>query len=120
VVGIALLLILGCSRETPTRGKFVMKWEYVEILKGEDGQVNETGSKKEQTAGGGEALGINKQTQSCYVDEVSPTKAKFRLSDEKGANQEAVVESGTTQDIWLQGSSAGIRVRVESITPVKK
>lgn len=123
---ILALITAARALETPIRGQFLMKWEYVEIEKAENGDVGEMGDRKAQTAAGGEGLGVNQQapgryTQSLYVIEVGSTKAKFRLSDDKDeANQEAVVESGTTQDIWLAGHRAGIRIRIESISPIKK
>ena len=126
LTGLAMLMVFGCSRDTPIRGQFLVKWEYVEIQKAENGEAEETGEWKAQTAAGGEALGVNQQAQGVYahslsVTAVEPTRAKFRLSDDKDTvDQEAVVEPGTTQDIRLKESRAGIRVRVKSISPIAK
>jgi hypothetical protein len=106
------------NRNAPTRDQ-LMKWEYVEILKDEKGQVIETGNKHPQQAAGGEFIGIKEKT--LEVVEVGPAKAKFRLSNDKtGGKQEAEVVPGSSQDLWLESSPSGIRIRVEGISPVQK
>jgi hypothetical protein len=110
------LAVAGCSRQRPQAPRFQLKFVCLELLKDDQGTVKETGNRGASDAfpAGGQRVSINNTT--VEVTHVDAAKATFRVANPP-ESREVQVAPGEPQDVWLGGSSSGIRVTVELIRP---
>jgi hypothetical protein len=109
---VALFAVVGCN-SPPVRAT----WGYTELVKGENGQINEVGKKHTLNSGGDEMYEIPGKGLTLDVVSVTSKNVKFRLSNKDSVETKIMeLQPGGSQDIWL--GDAGVRVRVDTIGPI--
>lgn len=109
---VVLTFSAGCLHDT---GPIRATWDYVELTKGENGEVKEVGDKHTLRSGGDEMVEF--QGYRLEVVTVTSAKAKFRFSSIDSSDKpETELQPGQSQDLWLGPS--GVRLRVDQIGPL--
>jgi hypothetical protein len=118
------LLLAGCgNKQAKKPNPLQLQYEYDVLLKDEQGQIQATGNRSSIDTwpslglGSVDGMGIGDWKLTLEVTSLDDEKATFRFGNQEGKIRDFEIKLGESKDIFLEGDTYGVRMKVVKIRP---